>query len=624
MRLLRQRKAQGYKSLKAAGHRKKFSRVPLASFIFVLLFPLLYFPFGADMFDGIKLSFLFVFLPIIFLEQIFIEKIESFRLSRSALFLFSAALWAALGSLFSVLPREAFFGEYTRRTGALLFILIAFLYFYFEQRKEKGALKLAAVTSATSVSVLAIFQKLGLIFSDNAFEGRIFSTFGNPVFLGSFLLISLPLTFELIRKGKWYGWLSSLAIVIAIALTGSRAALAGLVVLILITGVLEERKVRTFIILSVLLAGFLFGVFYFPRLLSISFDIEKRMDLIKPAVIGIFEKPLFGHGWNRFESYFRQSPYTNWSFIPGQTEVPDTSHSLFVDATFSSGVPFLILLLLFIMTYFSGKTTSTDSKIAMAAVILAFVLSPASMPVLVFSFVVLALVKEHEGIEVNIPKFMKVGSGLVLLGFLVLGMISGYRVLVSDFYYLKAVEASEIGDFSNSTTYFARSLYLQPYEKAFWRAYIITLLNPGYNSVQQAEVEVKKLIEVDPYDFTSQYLSGMIYLRLGDLGNQGAYDKALDAFKVCMYLSPRKPQVYYHAGLAAVGTKDLERAITYWKKAVDLFKEYTDALYGLGYAYETRGERKEALKYYQKALKVADETEKPIIEEAIKRLKGTK
>ncbi|KPK84549.1 MAG: hypothetical protein AMJ81_05240 [Phycisphaerae bacterium SM23_33] len=125
------------------------------------------------------------------------------RVMRSPLAWAATGLAAAslLAALLSVAPRISFWGAYTRSHGAYLSLayLAVFLGLVFLVRRPARAEQLVSVILLASVPcvVYALLQHLGwdvTLASRPETAQRVFSTHGNPIFLGAYLIMVAPLT----------------------------------------------------------------------------------------------------------------------------------------------------------------------------------------------------------------------------------------------------------------------------------------------------------------------------------------------------------------------------------------------------------------------------------------------
>jgi len=119
-------------------------------------------------------------------------------------------LLTVTATLFSIMPAISFWGSYYRKAGLLtLLCWIIFFLIVAQQIRNRRQLFRAVYTlllSSAIVSTLGIVQHFfpqisGSVFN-KPYEGRVFSTIGNPLFLSSFLAMVIPFNLAMIV----YGW----------------------------------------------------------------------------------------------------------------------------------------------------------------------------------------------------------------------------------------------------------------------------------------------------------------------------------------------------------------------------------------------------------------------------------
>lgn len=112
------------------------------------------------------------------------------------------------------------------------------------------------------------------------------------------------------------------------------------------------------------------------------------------------------------------------------------------------------------------------------------------------------------------------------------------------------------------------------------------------------------------------------------LKNLGRLEEAKTEFNNVLKIDSTFEEAYYNLGVCEIDsynddfsqkTKDsiVTNAIYYFNKAVTLNPEYVQALYNLGYSYEFRGDKENALKYYKQAINIAPDYE--LVNEALRR-----
>jgi hypothetical protein len=119
------------------------------------------------------------------------------------------AVWVVTGAALSVDPGVAWFGSYTRFSGAwthlAFFVFFALTAAHFRSRRQWRRAAFAIVLAAAAVAAYAVLQALGLDPRWFPFsEARVYSTLGNPIFLAAYLGITLFVTYvvtiEMVRQ----------------------------------------------------------------------------------------------------------------------------------------------------------------------------------------------------------------------------------------------------------------------------------------------------------------------------------------------------------------------------------------------------------------------------------------
>jgi len=299
-----------------------------------------------------------------------------------------------LATVFSLDPYFSFWGSPDRSGGFLNFsfyIIFAVLAFLVIRKKDWQKIWGFAIFIGILVSIIAIFQQLGL-FSEILISRttRPPSTIGGPIFLALYLLLLSFLTFSFALKEK--GWLKKtfyffafLLFFYVILLTGSRAAYFGLFVgsfyfLFLYSVNLVHAKRKTLfllvkILLGILLIIFAYGVYYLnsqpqaPQFiqdnkilrevvsrLSTELALEDpRFPVWKISLEAVKEKPILGYGPENFSIgfdkhydsslFYIDAPWGSWW---------DRAHNFIFDISVTAGIPALIIYLSLFAALFWG------------------------------------------------------------------------------------------------------------------------------------------------------------------------------------------------------------------------------------------------------------------------------
>jgi len=304
--------------------------------------------------------------------------------------LLAVFLVSLLATIFSVDANFSLWGSPYRSGGFvnfIFYILFAIFAFFIIKDSDWNILWNCAFITGILVSLFAIVQYLGL-FSDIlvSYEGRPPSTMGNPIILGIYLvLLFFPaLTFaikENLLSEKIFYYCTSLLFLLAILISGSRAAYLGILIGVIFFVLLYPNKKsespdykKLFylkITALVALCLIVIAVFYvnnntkFPQFLEnnrifqsvqqrLSIDLflrDPRFSAWQIAISALKEKPILGWGPENlsigFDKYYNPSlPYISKEWGGWW----DRAHNFVLDLAVTIGIPGLIIyLLLFVV-----------------------------------------------------------------------------------------------------------------------------------------------------------------------------------------------------------------------------------------------------------------------------------
>jgi len=318
--------------------------------VLVFLVPLVIFPLSQDAFELPKLTIarLFVFgLIVIWIKGEFSGnglKVLSGKLFSSPLdppvWMFLAV--SILATIFSTNSGLSWRGMYYFYfEGLQAIILYWMLYLVVKNNVGKTGREVvikAILIGSGFVGVYAIIQRLGLdpLPWLSSPRPRVWSTLGNPNFLGAYLAMVIPLVVDRVtelrrtRRQKLYliGLLGVL--LFALAFTASRAAFVALLIALMVWAVLKTKTQGNFhrwiltvvaISLFIILAGRVVERKAQPgpvtRIVSLSDwkepNIASRLSGWKVALIMVEKRPLLGYGLDTFGLHFRK-------FMPDEYE----------------------------------------------------------------------------------------------------------------------------------------------------------------------------------------------------------------------------------------------------------------------------------------------------------------
>ncbi len=296
---------------------------------------------------------------------------------------------------FSVNPLISLFGSVHRHDGFLAFIAYVIAYLIAKNTKQiqKYIFPIVTLTSVL-VAVYGILQfyeldPVPLQLYAIEWVGKAFSTMGNPNFLGSYLVLSIPMPIYLyFNKGKKLGLLAYAVLFLALLTTRTRGAWIGafiaLIAFIILhffrSGIIKADLKKILIVFLTSITVILFfiltsGSEFFTRFFSVFNELstivkqEESAYLSGSTRVYIWEKvvelirmrPFFGFGLDTMyialEANFRGQiigdlgRYVNW----------DKAHNEYLNIAVSSGIPSLLAYLGFL--FFALKKGLKKMKI---------------------------------------------------------------------------------------------------------------------------------------------------------------------------------------------------------------------------------------------------------------------
>jgi len=302
--------------------------------ILVFILPLAFFPQLNLGFELSKLILVYLFALII----IIIHKNKSFSRTIFStpilLFLFSQFI----STIFSISPKISFFGYSNRANYSFLFLTSLFVIYQiyvstnFSQKQKNFHLKLL-LASSFLVSLIAISEKSKTL--------RVFSTLGQPNFLGNYLSIIFPLTlFFIFKTKKFYKKIFLTLILItqfyAIYLTKSQSSyLAILISLFAFIYLKQKNFINKFLVILLLFVSLFFIFFkynFFDEQAQIRFFVWQS------SINAIFDKPFLGNGVNSFPFIFPKYKIIKLNYTSEWNLNFDKAHNEYINILVESGI----------------------------------------------------------------------------------------------------------------------------------------------------------------------------------------------------------------------------------------------------------------------------------------------
>jgi putative inorganic carbon (HCO3(-)) transporter len=327
-------------------------------------------------------------------------------------------------------------GSPGRFEGLITIVLYIFLFIIARLcPKLSDRLWLIIMTSGLLVSALGIVQFFGYYpFSDSVimeFGGRPYSTMGNPNFLGTYLVLIIPISMYIyVFKNNKFGLAGFALLLYCLLCTSTRGAWLGFVAsIVCLVGLhhiccnimYDEKKryVIVFIIAVIILLIFNFqtGGRLLDRFLSISNDAidflsnNEESDnagafrgfIWKRVIQMISNKPIFGYGIENLLEPFNELYENDLIAEFGKIRNFDKAHNEYLNIAVTTGIPSLISYLAFILLVLKRGWLNSKNNYMMITVISCVVgyliqaFFNISMPVTAYVlWIYLGLIASHE------------------------------------------------------------------------------------------------------------------------------------------------------------------------------------------------------------------------------------
>ncbi len=620
--------------------------VYLAAIFIIPLYFSVIFP-TYNVFELSKLSifkiFVWLLLFLTLVKLIFIKSSIGW-LKKYILFPFIFVAGLGLTLLPSINLTQSFFGSYERQAGYLSFlfyflwfILLAFNIWTIDNRifrsgqedKKENKIKRIIITvtfSGLIVSIYGILQILGIDFlswpENPLLTKRTISTFGQPNFLASWLLLVIPLSAYLAYENKKFfsRFLYSLILLVQLAclfFTGSRGGLValGLSTLLFICYLLFFSRLRpvykfgvSFSLLFVFALSFWSSNYFFPgRLTSLlnlrGGSITARVNFYQAAADAIAKKPFFGYGLENSGEAFIKYYEPDWGIYGDVGATTDKAHNLMLDIVLASGLAGLVLFVIFYYYYFClVKENIEQHKMASLSLALSFA-AAAYLFSLLFSFTMVAgeiyfwlffallVVINFNGKELPLSAakiklnlvFSRIAEGLAILVVIIgasWGISFEFRNLMADYYFNELYYALGQGQ---HTTAFVLAEYVaqekaNPVNQEYYRRFLGETLSDFYPSLK--ELSVKKISQIRLEDLNKKIpASGYenIYVKAKINSALGHYEQAEKYFREIFNLTPYWPKTYIEFGRSLVREGRFSEAVISYQIAAGNLPDLKDS-----------------------------------------------
>jgi O-antigen ligase len=525
---------------------------------------------------------------------------------------------------FSVNPWLSWFGSYDRQEGlsswlfylSWFWLVVIYLQRYkdnFKIEKIRLLFKTASL-SALFVSLYAILQVLGIDFvswSEPAkLTGRAFSFLGQPNFLACFLILVLPLSFYLFKKSldkSRYFWLFAfITQLIALLLTGSRAAVAVFIFISLffLLFLFIKNKKISFLKLSLSVGGVFLVVITFLAILFFSnkdrfLEITNpkrgsflvRQELLVSGFQSFLQKPLIGYGLENQSEVYALHYKVDWAYYAQPNTYSDRAHNIVLDILLTSGILGLIVFLVFGFWVFSMirlALKKADNYLIYAlsfslvvyffSLLFNFSVTVTSIYFWLFLAIIFSLINEDITSELKnkrgeLFKIIIIGAIFIVSCY---GIVLESKRVIADYYYHQAIVKINQGEYFTAIVLRDYLLENNPnlaaldyYERGLL-LYFIEHLPTISKKVDIAGVlQVISLAEGHLFknSFESVFTRGLVF---GALGKSNQSD---EIFQKISLVSPEMPKIYLAWGDSLLFNKQSKQAALKFQQALKLLPD---------------------------------------------------
>jgi len=485
------------------------------------------------------------------------------------------------------------------------------------------------------ISLYALLQRSGGLGPIQVPQmARVMGTFGNPIFLGTYLSLSLPLILALAHRAssrlEKMGWvLASFTTLLALIFTHTRAAWLGVgaaLIVAIIVLMYGRRKFWTFFLMGIFIGGlFVWGT----RNVWLR---DQGHLLIWRDTLKIWKShPLVGVGPGEFHIHFPAAAgedlRAKW---PQQKVIINYAHNEYLQVMAESGIMGLVLWLspffFFYKRFLQSKTKSTE-ELALACAVTAGLVQAVFSVDLRFSisagilfFLLGSGVPSGTGVWEKrwtpTPIKRLVGMGLLVLASGLLALeksSSGPRLNLLGFYQLAYSDHGLKGEvFPEGMHAGLLTRLLHPYAAQHRQSHTPGFFEERLLDPAKTLEDLEALAEAYPQEPTVFEKLGYAYAKeIQSYDAQGKKvihrniaEKALAAFTRTTELDPSRPGPLNNIGNIYFTLGDRSKAMDYWRRSLRVDPDQRDARLNLGKVYYLKGRLKESAEQFRHVLRL--------------------
>jgi O-antigen ligase len=551
-----------------------------------------------------------------------------------ALWPFAALLaWLTAATVVGITPFSSLIGTPARALGLVGWFAFAVCFVLGLQLGAEGTtrrgLQFALVLGSLPVAMLALVERRGDLFAlgqgDDLVRSQ--STLRNPVFLGAYLVLALPVALmtALDRAEKPTVRIAALVAVLidlaALAATQSRGPWLGAVVAFVVVAVASLRdRSRSIRLASVAFAVVaLVAVLASPlrdRALSVG-RTDTGSNAIRTQLYGrgielVKSRPILGFGPDATAAALPRVLNDEFELKVSRKLEPDRIHNTELDMAVWGGIPALLLYLGVVMVIGqrAWKRRATLPIGLSAACLGYFVQLQVSFPLAdvdAIAWVLAGVLVAADGRSVRVPRLL---GGSVRTALVLVGMLAGIwqvRAVGADHLLGRAVRAEVTGDDVAAARLYGRAAKQATERAQTWQAVARFGLraaergNTAY--LESSAVAAHRALSLVPDEPTYLLDDLDIRLQLAILKHDEAELLAVDADARALVTSdPSSAAAWFIVGSIDATEGKSAEAVAAWERAASLAPWATGPRLNLGASAAARGDRVAAERWYREVL----------------------
>lgn len=575
-------------------------------YLLVFLIPLAVSPWGGvNHYEVFKQGFFVAFLgAVALILAISLVRRRRMRIPFHPAVFIVLGLWVlsyVISQIFSIAPLQSFWGTYQRLQGTFIHIyygihLLLCLWIFGEEKIRKLFLHLIFWVGVT-VSGYGIYQFLEGLLPKNAageismptiFGDRIFSTMGNPNFLGQFLIfpifIALSFGFEKLRNKRWLPaslYIFTLAIMAsALWLTHNRASMLGIAVGGIIWLALNLPKYKKWIFTASGIGIVVMALIILPRLDTRS--MSSRVILWQTSLrAAVSTQVFFGSGLETITERLMPILPKEIYVYESMNHMPDRAHNEALDILLTRGIFGLILYLIpigfLIWSIWKNRISSLAARVAASSIlaylvsmVFGFSVTPHVIILLGFWALLLNETLTIRKLKLKVNWAISLIIFMALISFAFLSMRNSYDRVRADVDFSKGISAflyenpEALNVFENAISFAPNYRYW--YESLF--IFYENLTEAEKVSIDRFSKFAERTQNISPTLFYGKFLAAQVEFWKGD------YAEGEMLFANALERAPAWARGWYVWGIMEFNAGRLAEAVKPFKALRDLAPPY--------------------------------------------------